>query len=226
MATSSRTFRDATRIRRAAGSGAALIFAAAGLLLTAGVASAHDPAASLTCVDSSPVLTITIANYSPGVTNTVAAKVDGKSVLDATTFASSYSTQIAAGDATVGHTATVNVTAGDDPTGSNGWTRQFALSVDPCQDAPSQGLPSQGLPSQGLPSHGPSTVPSSQPTGGVEAATATPRVTLPATSTGATPSGPTGAGFPITLAVLIGLALWALLFAPEQVVSRLRRRRR
>ena len=231
MATIVKRFRDATRRRRVAGSAAALLFAVGGLLpLSAGVVQAHDLSATFTCSDSdasSPVLSIHLGDFGATFTNTVAASIDGTSVLATTTFLTDYSATFPGGDPTVGHSAEVVVTAGDDPDGSKGFTKTFELTVGHCQTPPSS-APStapSSAPST-APSTAPSEVASTRPTGGVEAATATPRVTLPATSTGATPSGPTGAGFPITLAVLIGLALWALLFAPEQVVSRLRRRRR
>jgi len=216
MATSRRTFRDATRIRRVAGSGAALIFAAAGLLLTAGVVSAHELAASLTCGENnSPGLNIALGDFSADVTNTVAASIDGVSVLPVTTFTTSYTSQIPAGDATVGHTAVVNVTAGDDPTGSNGWTREFDLTVDPCQDATS--TPPSSAPStapSSAPSTAPSTAPSASPSGGVEAATATPHATVPATGTAdqAPPSGPSSSlGF---LLILFAVVALVAAFAP------------
>ncbi len=227
MATIVNPFRDATRRRRVAGSAAALLFAVGGLLpLSAGVVQAHDLSATFTCSDSdasSPVLSIHLGDFGATFTNTVAASIDGTSVLATTTFLTDYSATFPGGDPTVGHSAEVVVFAGDDPDGSKGFTKTFELTVGHCQTPPSS-APSDAPSS--APSTAPSEAASTRPTGGVEAATATPRVTLPATSTGATPSGPTGAGFPITLAVLIGLALWALLFAPEQVVSRLRRRRR
>src|SRR5450432_2098479 len=208
MATSRRTFRDAIRIRRVAGSGAALIFAAAGLLLTAGVASAHNPSASLTCADGGPVLTISIINYTPTVTNTIAASIDGTSVLPVTDFGGSFSTQITGSDPTVGHTAKVNVTAGDDPTGSKGWTREFDLSVDPCASAPSK-----------EPSSAPSTAPSTAPSGGVEAATATPPAT--ATIDPAAPVGPSsGIGFLMILFAIVALVVG---FAPIATRRKARR---
>ena len=72
----------------------------------------------------------------------------------------------------------------------------------------------------------PSEAASASPTGGVGAATATPRITPPSTSTIDSPDGPTGSGFPMILAVLIGLALAVLIFTPRDVVSRARRLRR
>ncbi len=102
------------------------------LLVTAGVASAHNPNASLSCNNGSPVLNINLTQYQSAYTNTVSASIDGTSVLATTTFGSSFSTSIAAGSPYVAHTAQVIVKAGDDPTGSKGWSRTINLSSEAC----------------------------------------------------------------------------------------------
>ncbi len=102
------------------------------LLVTAGVVSAHNPNASLSCNNGSPVLNINLTQYQSAYTNTVSASIDGTSVLATTTFGSSFSTSIAAGSPYVAHTAQVIVKAGDDPTGSKGWSRTINLSSEAC----------------------------------------------------------------------------------------------
>ena len=102
------------------------------LLVTAGIASAHNPNASLSCNNGSPVLNINLTQYQSAYTNTVSASIDGTSVLATTTFGSSFSTSIAAGSPYVAHTAQVIVKAGDDPTGSKGWSRTINLSSEAC----------------------------------------------------------------------------------------------
>ena len=60
-----------------------LLALAASLVGIAGVASAHVPQATLTCSNGSPVLSISLTYYSHSTTqhNTVAASIDGTSVL-------------------------------------------------------------------------------------------------------------------------------------------------
>lgn len=195
MAISSRTFREATRPRRVAGSAAAVLFAVAGLLpLTAGVVQAHTLDATLTCNDadpSVPVLTITTSDYEPTFTNTVEATIDGSEVLPITTFSTAYSGTFPGGDPFVAHTAVVKIHTNEDNEGTQGFTKEFDLSVDPCQTRASTP---------------PSTPPSSKPSGGVEAATATP----PATAT-VDPSAPTGTssgfGFLMILFAVVALVV-------------------
>ena len=215
MAISSRTFREATRPRRVAGSAAALLFAVAGLLpLTAGVVQAHDPEAFLACNDATPsvpVLTISVTDYDPTFTNTVEASIDGVEVLPTTTFGVDYANTFPGGDPFAAHTAVVKVHTNEDNEGTQGFTKTFNLSVDPCQTA----TPTP-----------PSTPPSSKPSGGVEAATATP----PATAT-VDPSAPTGtsSGFGF-LMILFAVVALVVGFAPVgsrrkvNVTSKTRRR--
>ena len=207
MAISSRTFREATRSRRVAGSAAALLFAVAGLLpLSAGIVQAHDLAVTFSCSDadlSVPVLTIDLTEFDPTFTNTVTASIDGTTVLATTTFPDAYTGTFPGGSPTASHTAIVAVTASDDPTGSQGFTKTFNLSVDPCQTVPSS-APSSA------PSTPPSTAPSSAPSGGVEAATATPPAT--ATVDSSAPTG-TSSGFGF-LMILFAVVALVVGFAP------------
>lgn len=219
MATIRRPFQGVVRSRRAAGSVAAFLLAVGGLLpLTAGIVQAHDLSATFACSDadpSVPVLTIAMSEFDPTFTNTISASIDGTSVLATTTFGDAYSGSFLGGDPTSAHTAVVNVVSGDDPTGSQGFTKEFDLSVGPCQDAPSSA---------------PSTAASASPSGGVEAATSRPRPTVPATSTvdSSSPSNPTSSvGF---LLILFAVVVLVVGFAPMPTKRRavnpsIRRRR-
>ncbi|MGH2512071.1 MAG: hypothetical protein ACRDGQ_05240 [Candidatus Limnocylindrales bacterium] len=189
--------------------------AVAGLLLmTAGIATAHNPNASLSCNDGTPTLTIDLTEYEAGYTNTVSASIDGTSVLAATTFATDYSNSFDAGSPYVSHTAQVVVAAGDDPTGSEGWSKTINLQSPACLEPTPTPSPTPTPTPTATPTPTPtgSALPtdsaSPSPTGGVEAATATPRVTAPSTSTidQAPPSGPGGSiGFIIALFAAIAV---------------------
>ncbi|HEY2888490.1 MAG TPA: hypothetical protein VGJ17_07730 [Candidatus Limnocylindrales bacterium] len=182
-----------------AGSAAALLFAVAGLLpLTAGVVQAHDPEAFLACNDATPsvpVLSISVTDYDPTFTNTVEASIDGVEVLATTTFGVDYTGSFPGGDPFAAHTAVVKVHTNEDNEGTQGFTKTFNLSVDPCQTA----TPTP-------PSTPPSTAPSSSPSGGVEAATATPPAT--ATVDASAPTGTSsGFGFLMILFAVVALVV-------------------
>jgi hypothetical protein len=211
LATFSRPFQGATRSRRVAGSVAALFLAIGGLLpLSAGIVQAHNLAASFACSDANPsvpVLSVAMGDFSTGVINSIMVTIDGTVVLPTTTFTTAYSNTFPGGDPTAAHTAVVTVLAGDDPTGSLGYTRTFNLSVDACQDA-------TPTPPTTTPSTAPSIAPSSSPSGGVLAATSRPHPTVPATSTTdqGTPSSPTSSiGF---LLILFAVVVLVVGFAP------------
>ena len=102
------------------------------LLVTAGIASAHNPNASLSCNDGNPVLNISLTNYQAAYHNTVSATVDGTSVLPTTTFGASFAQSFSAGSPYIAHTAQVIVLAGDDPTGSKGFSRTINLTSEAC----------------------------------------------------------------------------------------------
>jgi hypothetical protein len=105
------------------------------LFAFASVASAHDPAASLACVEGTPTLHIALTNYNSGGTNTVKYSIDGVLKLDTTTFLKDYSATVSAGDPFISHTARVVVKAWDDTDGSKGFSVTFTLTVDECQEA-------------------------------------------------------------------------------------------
>jgi hypothetical protein len=100
---------------------------------TVGAVNAHNPNASLSCNNGQPKLVISLTAYNSSYTNTVGASIDGSTVLATTTFGSSFSTTISAGSPYVGHTAIVVIVAGDDPTGSKGWTKTYNLTATGCQ---------------------------------------------------------------------------------------------
>lgn len=87
-------------------------------------------------------------------------------------FGTSYSGSVDFEDSTVENYYTVDVVAFDDPTGENGWTRQFTGTVEPCEattppTTPPTGEPStppSGEPSTPAPSDGPTTAPTGSPT--------------------------------------------------------------
>ena len=120
--------------RRVIAAAASLGLMAMMAVATAAPAAAHVPQASLFCDNNGPKLTINLTQYNSNVTNTVAAWIDGSSVLGATTFSTSYSNSFSAGSPFTDHTAKVEVKAGDDPTGSHGWTKTFDVKLGACQE--------------------------------------------------------------------------------------------
>ncbi len=221
MATISRPFLGAARGRRVAGSVAALFLAVGGLLpLSAGIVQAHGLAAAFNCNDANPpvpVLSVDMSDFSTGVVNSIMITIDGTVILPTTDFTTNYSNTFPGGDPTAAHVAVVTVLAGDDPTGSLGFSKTFNLSVDACQDA----TPTPPTP----------TPPTPTPTGSVLAATSRPHPTVPATSTvnQAPPSSPASSiGF---LLILFAVVVLVVGFAPlptkrHAVNPSIRRRRR
>ena len=91
----------------------------------------HTPSVSLTCQSG---LVVNLTAYNSGGSNSVAISIDGSAVSGSPfSFGGSYSHTFAVNPPTVGHSATVAVTAWDDPTGSKGWTKTFNLSIGACQ---------------------------------------------------------------------------------------------
>ena len=204
--------------RRVAGSAAAFLFAVAALLpLSAGVVQAHELAATLTCNDgdpSVPVLSIAMTDYDPTFTNTIEASIDGVEVLPTTTFAVNYTGSFPGGDPFAAHTAVVKVHTNEDNEGTQGYTKEFDLSVDPCQTA----TPTP-----------PTTPPSASPTGSVLAATGRPHPTVPATSTASQPptSGSTSSiGFLLILFAVVALVIGFAPISRRRQPSRAETRRR
>ena len=134
--------RGGARARARAGGRAISIGAVIALLLllipaTAGVASAHTPSATLRCVDGEPVLAVDLKYYNASYTNTVAVSTDSVAVSGSPfTFVTTFNQTWTLVPATVAHTALVVVSAGDDPTGSHGWSKTYNLQVDACQKPP------------------------------------------------------------------------------------------
>jgi hypothetical protein len=107
------------------------VFALIGAALVAPtVASAHTPRVSLTCEAG---LTVDLTQYNARNPNSVAVSIDGTAVAGSPfSFAASFVRTFAVTPPTEDHTATVAITAWDDPTGSRGWTRTYELSIDAC----------------------------------------------------------------------------------------------
>jgi len=218
LATISRPFTNASRARRVAGSVAALLFAVGGLLpLSAGITEAHDLAVSFACNDadpSVPVLVINLGEFDSAYVNTVTASIDGTTVLPTTTFPTNFSATFPGGSPSAAHTAIVAITASDDPTGAQGFTKTFDLSVDRCDGA----TPTP-----------PSTAPSASPTGSVLAATGRPHPTVPATSTAnqtPTSGSSSSIGFLLILFAVVALVIGFAPISRRRQPSRAETRRR
>ena len=118
-----------THLTRRASWLAVVALTVAALVAPAAVA-AHTPRVSLTCEDG---LRVNLTQYNGNGTNSVAVSIDGAPVAGSPfTFSGSFSQTFAAEPPTEAHTATVAVTAWDDPNGNRGWTRTFELSIDAC----------------------------------------------------------------------------------------------
>lgn len=100
----------------------------------AGTASAHTVAASASC---QPGVRVDLSNYdnSVGHVNHVTVTVDGVVKIDQN-FGSAYGVTVPVPQDSSVHTWTVAVTAWDDPTGSNGWTKTYQGRVGPCDTTP------------------------------------------------------------------------------------------
>src|SRR5437762_10352555 len=124
----SMTITSASRRWVAVASGAITTSAvAAALVLLAAPASAHTPSATPGCAGDHATLKVTLTQYNPDVKNHVKV-MDGNTVLADQDFKTSYSHNFPDPapapqlSGTVGHHFVVDVTAGDDPTGSKGFT--------------------------------------------------------------------------------------------------------
>ena len=184
---------------------------AVGLLLTfAGIASAHTPSASLTCEGG---LKVDLSLYETAGANTVSVSIDGVAVAGSPfTFSDSYSNTWPVAPATTAHTAKVVVLAWDDPTGSNGWSKTFDLSIDACQQPTATPVPTA------TPTAKPTATP--KPTGTVEGNTGVPEITPPPTDTLGNASTGTGSGLPMILAAVAALILAVLFVTPARKRSR------
>lgn len=108
---------------------AALLLAFAIVPMSVVTASAHTPRVSHDCEE----LSVTLTNYNPHETNTVMVTIDDEVVLQPTAFVTSYSNTFAFGDSTLPHSYVVEVFAGDDEDGDEGWTKTFSGTSTPCE---------------------------------------------------------------------------------------------
>jgi hypothetical protein len=118
---------------------AAATLAVAALLTTMGVAAAHTPVVTYTCVNDQPTLEVTLSYYNSTrhnghYLNTVRITVNGSTVVGTTRFGSHYhygpSVQ---GSPLMVNTAIVYIYAWDDPTGWKGYTKNITVYSSQCQ---------------------------------------------------------------------------------------------
>jgi hypothetical protein len=210
---------------------------AAALVAPAGV-TAHTPKVSLTCDYG---LKVNLTAYNTNGTNTVAVSIDGSPVAGSPfTFSSSFTHTYAVDPPTEGHTATVAVTAWDDPSGSKGWTKTFDLSIEACVEPTPTPTPVPTPTPTPEPTATPTPAPTATPTpppteratptptpaptGEVDVATGTPqataRATLPATDTFDGSGGSGGDGWRLIILAMAGVLAAALLLTPARAVVR------
>jgi hypothetical protein len=118
---------------------AAATLALAALLTTLGVAAAHTPVVTYTCVNNQPTLQVSLTYYNSTkhnghYQNTVKITVNGSTVVGTQRFGSSYHYGPAVkGSPLMVNTAIVYIYAWDDPTGSKGYTRNVTVYSPQCQ---------------------------------------------------------------------------------------------
>jgi hypothetical protein len=166
-------------------------------------------------------LYVVLTSYRTGGTNTLEVSIDGTPVDGSPfTFETGFRQSWDVPPPTEPHTAKIVVTAWDDPTGSEGWSTTINLSMPACQEptptptvAPTPTPTVAPTPTPTVaPTPTPTVAPTPQPTptGTVEAATGTPKVTPPATDTAPASGGGPGSGLTLVLVLLAG-SLLALL---------------
>jgi hypothetical protein len=106
------------------------------MLVLALPASAHNHTDSAICDGSNAVFTVTLSNYNGGVKNTITVTDQGKTILDHQTFKGGFSQDFTDTDATVQHVFTVNVLAGDDKDGKQGFTFYDTKTSPVCSTPP------------------------------------------------------------------------------------------
>ena len=195
-----------------------------GALVAPSAVSAHSLKVTLTCQDGLKV-NFSSYNASSGHTNTVAVSIDGSPVAGSPfTFGTTFSQTWIVAPPSAPHTATVTVTAWDDPTGSKGWTKTFNLSIDACVQATPSPTPTATQTPTPAPGEATPT-PIATPSGGVGGATGTPATTagatLPNTDTldGAT-QAPAGDAWRLILLALAGVLTAVLLLTRTRAVVR------
>jgi hypothetical protein len=105
-----------------------LVGASTGVVLMAGVASAHAPKATASCTG----LDVSLTFYNAAETNTVTVTIDGQVADSNADFGSTY-IKTFPWTTTASHTWDVNVFAGDDPNGTAGWTTDIHGTQAACQ---------------------------------------------------------------------------------------------
>jgi hypothetical protein len=122
--------------RRAVGIGGATAVAIGAMLALALPASAHVHSDTAGCYNNSAVFKVDLENYNGGKTNTVTITDQGTTIVNAETFKTSYVKTFTDADATVAHTFTISVVAGDDKTGSQGFTFKDTQTSPVCETPP------------------------------------------------------------------------------------------
>jgi hypothetical protein len=117
-------------VRRTVGVGGAAAVALGAALVLALPASAHVHSDNAACDGSTAVFSVDLQNYNGGVTNTVTITDNGTTVVNDTTFKSSYNTPVKDDNATIEHTFKITVVAGDDKPNSSGNGRNGFSFVD------------------------------------------------------------------------------------------------
>jgi hypothetical protein len=203
--------------------------ALAALLLlvgTAGTAAAHNQYTGMNCDEG---LYVVLTSYRTGGTNTVDVSIDGSPVAGSPfTFETGFRESWNVTPRTQPHTATIVVSAWDDPTGSEGWSKTINLSMPACEQAtPTPEVTATPTPEvtstpevTATPTPEVTSTPEATPKGTVEAETGTPRATPPATDGLDTSSGEPGGGLPLVLVLLAGSSLALLPTARRRVRGR------
>jgi hypothetical protein len=150
---------------------AAITIAILAILMLTTIVIAHTPSVTLTCEGG---LTVVLTKYSPQGRNQVRITVDGVVIVEQD-FIQEYGLTDQELDPFTSHTAFVQVYAWDDPTGSKGYSKEYTLSLEPCQESPTPSPTPEVTPS-------PTPVPSASPDP-TPAPPVTSRPTLPPTDT-------------------------------------------
>ncbi|MFE0458965.1 LAETG motif-containing sortase-dependent surface protein [Kitasatospora sp. NPDC058965] len=175
----------------------ATVLAVVGVGVLSGTAWAHKQAVTSTCTSA----TVDLTDYNGDVTNTVTVIIDGKTLVDKQTFGTTFKQtfQVAAHDKPL--TGEVDVLAGDDLKGHNGWTGTWPITIPVCPPPPS---PSPS-PTPTKPAPSPTPTPTPTPT------TAPPTVKPTSKAPSPSPTGPqlasTGGGSNAGLIAGIGVGV-------------------
>ena len=130
------------------------------------------------------------------------------------TFGDTFHQSWTVSPATSAHTAKVVVSAWDDPTGSEGWSKIYDLSIGACEK--STPTPDPTATPTDKPTQTPVATATPKPTGTVEGNTGVPEITPPPTDTLGTTGTGTGSGLPLILAAVAALILAVLFVTPAR----------